>query len=177
MAVLDTTALLYLLEPKAKPPIDPATGQPVANTTARIKLLVATLEKRREAIVIPTPVLSEVLVHANEASPQYLEIINKASCFRIASFDERAAVELAEMTGSALSAGNLRAGTNTTRAKLKFDRQILAIARIEGEDTIYSDDKELAKLGKPIGFTIIPIHKLPSPTGQEGFDWHSESPE
>ena len=81
------------------------------------------------------------------------------------------------MTRSALSDGDLRAGTNATRAKLKFDRQILAIARIEGEDTIYSDDKELAKLGKPIGFTIIPIHKLPSPTGQEGFDWNSESPE
>ena len=177
MAVFDATALLYLLEPEAKPPVDPATGQPVANATARINLLADALEKRREAIVIPTPVLSEVLVHANEAAPQYLEFLNKTSCFRTASFDERAAIELAEMTRSALSDGDLRAGTNATRAKLKFDRQILAIARIEGEDTIYSDDKELAKLGKPIGFTIIPIHKLPSPTGQEGFDWKSESPE
>ena len=176
MAVLDATALLHFLEPEAKPPIDPATNQPVANATGRIKLLVDTLEKRREAIVIPTPVLSEVLVHADEAAPQYLEILNKTSCFRIASFDERAAVELAEMTRRALSAGDLRAGTSATRAKLKFDRQILAIAKIEGEDTVYSDDQELAKLGEPIGFTIIPIHKLPSPTGQEGFDWNSESP-
>lgn len=177
MAVLDATALLYFFEPEARPPIDPATGQPVTNATGRIKLLVDTLEERREAIVIPTPALSEVLVHANEAAPQYLEILNKTSRFRTASFDERAAIELAEMTRSALSAGDLRAGTNATRAKLKFDRQILAIAKIEGEDTIYSDDRDISTLGEPIGFTIVPIHKLPSPAGQDGFDWNSESPE
>ena len=126
MAVLDATALLYFFEPEARPPIDPATDQPVTNATGRIKLLVDTLEERREAIVIPTPALSEVLVHANEAAPQYLEILNKTSCFRTAS---------------------------------------------------YSDDRDIATLGEPIGFTIVPIHKLPSPTGQEGFYWNSESPE
>ncbi len=176
MAVLDATALLYFLEPDAKPPIDPATGQPVVNAKGRIKLLIESLERRREAIVIPAPVLSEVLVHADDAAPNYLEILNKTPRFRIAPFDERAAVELAEMTRSALSAGDLRAGTTATRAKLKFDRQILAVARIEGEKTIYSDDQDIAKLGEPIGFNVIPIHKLPSPSAQEGLDFGLETP-
>ena len=102
---------------------------------ARIDHLIETLEKRRETIVIPTPALSEVLVHANDAGAGYLEILNTSRCFRIEPFDQRAAVELATMTREAQQEGNLRAGTQATRAKLKFDRQIIAIARTQDETT------------------------------------------
>ncbi len=103
MPVFDTMMLVYLLEPDAKVPLDPATGSPVTDAKARIDLLVETLEARREIIVIPTPVLSEVLVHAGEAVPEYLEILNNTRCFRVESFDQRAAVEPAAMTRDAIS--------------------------------------------------------------------------
>ena len=161
MPVFDATALLHFLEPNASAPVDPATNEPVADAKARIDFLIETLDARRETIVIPTPALSEVVVHAGEAGPSYLEILNGTRCFRIESFDQRAAVELAAMTRDAIAAGDLRAGIETTRAKLKFDRQIVAIARTQGQKTIYSDDGDIAKLGEALELEVVPIHALP----------------
>ena len=161
MAVFDATTLLLFLEPNARAPLDPATNEPVTNAKSRIDHLIETLEKRRETIVIPTPALSEVLVHANDAGPRYLQILNTTRCFRIEPFDQRAAVELAAMIREALQEGNLRAGTQATRAKLKFDRQIIAIARTQNETAIYSDDRDIATLADPLELEVIPVHALP----------------
>lgn len=173
MPVFDATALMYFLEPDAKAPLDPTTNEPVTNAKARIDFLIETLESRRETIVIPTPALSEVLVHAGSAGPRYLNILNTTRCFRVESFDLRAAVELAAMTRDAIIAGDLRAGTGTTRAKLKFDRQIVAIARTQGQYTVYSDDEDIAKLGNALNLEVIPIHALPLPpeVDQEQLDF------
>ena len=174
MPVFDATALLYFLEPDARAPLDPATNGPVTDTKARIDFLIQTLQNRHETIVIPTPALSEVLVHAGDAGSEYLEILNNTRCFRIEPFDQRAAIELAATTRDALAAGNLRAGMDTTRAKLKFDRQIIAIARTRCQNVIYSDDGDVARLGRALGLEIIPIHTLPlppeDPQKELGFD-------
>ena len=163
MPVFDATTLLLFLEPDARAPLDPATNKPVTDAKARIDHLIEALEKRRATIVIPTPALSEVLVHAGEAGPEYLDILNTTRCFRIEPFDQRAAVELATMTREALREGDLRAGTQATRAKLKFDRQIIAIARTQSQTTIYSDDQDIATLAEPLGLEVTPAHALPVP--------------
>lgn len=142
MPVIDATTLLYFLEPDSKAPRDPGTNKPISDAKARIDLLIETLEAREETTLIPTPALSEVLVHAATAGPRYLKILHGTNCFRIASFDERAAVELASMTRDAFGEGDLRSGSSTTRANLKFDRQIIAIARVHNQTTIYSDDND-----------------------------------
>jgi len=163
MPVFDATTLLLFLEPEARAPLDPATNEPVTDAKARIDHLIETLENRRETIVIPTPALSEVLVHSDEAGSGYLEILNTTRCFRIEPFDQRAAVELATMTRDALREGDLRAGAESTRAKLKFDRQIIAIARTQSQTTIYSDDRDVAVLAEPLALEVIPVHALPVP--------------
>ena len=104
-----------------------------------------------------------MLVHANDAGPAYIEILNTSRCFRMEPFDQRAAVELATMTREALQEGNLRAGTQATRAKLKFDRQIIAITRTQNETTIYSDDHDIATLAEPLELEVIPVHALHLP--------------
>ncbi len=163
MPVFDSTALLHFLEPDARAPLDPATNEPVTDAKARIDFLIETLDARKETVVIPTPALSEVLVHAGEAGPEYLDILDGARCFRIEPFDKRAAVELAAMTRDAIVAGDLRAGTDSTRAKLKFDRQIVAIARTQNQRTIYSDDADIAKLAGPFQIEVVAVHALPRP--------------
>ena len=120
MAAFDATILLVFLEPDARAPIDPATSEPLTDAKARIDHLIETLEKRRETIVIPTPALSEVLVHAGEAGSRYLEILNTTRCFRVEPFDQRAAVELAAMTRDAILAGDLRAGTDATPGQVEI---------------------------------------------------------
>ena len=67
------------------------------------------------------------------------------------------------MTREALERGDLRAGTTAPRAKLKFDRQIIAIARVHQQATIYSDDGDIAKLAGALDLEVIPISGLPSP--------------
>jgi predicted nucleic acid-binding protein len=163
MVVFDATTLLYLLDPDAKAPTDPETGQPVGNVKDRIEYLVAQLEKSREKIIVPTPALSELLVRAGEAGPEYLDILNKSAAFKIVDFDQRAAVEVAAATREAIAAGDKRGGADSSWAKVKFDRQIIAIAKVEGASTIYSDDGDIGRFSKTSGIAVVRVCDLPLP--------------
>jgi len=105
MVVLDATTLLYLLDPDAKAPQDPQTGQPVTQVKERMEYLVATLTKQKEKIIVPTPALSELLVRAGEAGPEYLQILNGTAAFKVADFSQRAAVEVAAAPAKPLMQG------------------------------------------------------------------------
>ena len=146
MVVFDTSVLLLVLDPKAKAPTDPASGGPVEQAAKRIELLIHNLSNQREKIIIPTPVLSEVLVHAGDAMDGYLNILNGQSVFRIADFNLKAAIEAALAMREALSRGGHRidaANPDATKTKIKFDRQIVAIAVAEGAHSVYSDDDDV----------------------------------
>jgi hypothetical protein len=164
MVVFDATTLLILLSPTVPAPVDPTTQRPVEYARERIDYLVEELEKSRTKILIPTPALSEILVRAGSAGPSYLDRINSSAAFRIAPFDQRAAVEVAAMTRDAMAAGNKRGGAQGTWAKVKYDRQIIAIVKVEAADTIYSDDNDVRKLAVQAGLAVIRIADLPFTT-------------
>lgn len=163
MVVFDATILLPLLWPDCPPPRHPETNEPIPDFKVRIEYLVSRLSRTRTKIIVPTPALSEVLVRAGQAGEEYLRILNSTGPFRPASFDQRAAMELAIIMGESLSDGEKRARGDQTWAKFKFDRQIIAIARTENASTIYSDDKPLCKLGQRLGISVVPISELPMP--------------
>ena len=122
-------------------PNHPQTSEPVERYRDRVDHLVTHLEQNRTKIIIPTPALSEILVRAGAAGPEYLAQINSQSVFRIVAFDERDAVEVAAMTRKSIdSSGDKRGGVDGTRNKIKYDRQIVAIAKVEGVTALYSDD-------------------------------------
>lgn len=113
-------------------------------------------------VVVPTPVLAEVLVRAGTARNQYLTALTTNHAFRPASFDERAAVELSMiLDGDARSKKKL--GDKQTWAKLKFDRQIIAIAKVHKVTMIYSDDTDLAKCARNNGLDVTHTWQLPLP--------------
>lgn len=154
MVVFDSSVLLLVLDPNAKPPNDPATGQPLEKAAERIEYLIENLTTDKEKIVIPTPVLSEVLVHAGEAIQPYLDIMNGQSAFRIAPFDQKAAIEAAFAMSDAIKRGGHRvdaANPGATKTKIKFDRQIVAIAKAEDAHAIYSDDEDVHSYAKHAG--------------------------
>lgn len=62
MVVFDTSVLLLLLYPDINGPIDPNTGEETINCAQRIEYLIQQLDNSNEKIIIPTPVLSEILV-------------------------------------------------------------------------------------------------------------------
>src|SRR5438552_12063551 len=144
MVVFDTTVLSLLLRPGARPPRDPATGEPVAHARERLEALVEALQKSRTVVIVPAPVLSELLIKAGDAGPGIVAAIQRSAAFRVAAFDTRAAVELAQMTNASLAtARERREAVAATAAKIKFDRQVIAIAKVQGATAIYSDDEEL----------------------------------
>ena len=163
MVVFDATSLLLLLSPNVAPPRDPITNNPISDARERIDYLVQRLEEDRTKIIVPTPALSEILVWAGAAGPDYLTEIAGSNAFRIADFDIRAAVEVAVMTRKSLEQGDKRGGGDATWAKIKYDRQIVAIAKTEGASVIYSDDKNIHTFGVNQGLSVIRVAELPLP--------------
>ncbi|MGH9334957.1 MAG: PIN domain-containing protein [Vicinamibacteria bacterium] len=177
MAVaLDADILLLLLNPGAKPPEDPATHKPLERSKDRIEYLVTKLGDSKTRIIIPTPVLSEILIKAGVAGPQYIDVLRQHSQFKIAPFDERSAIECAAQLAGAKSMGDKKAGSTSPWAKVKFDRQIVAIAVVNGVERIYSSDEDIEKYARASGIQITKLWELPLPPVEQPALPHMEPP-
>ena len=144
MPAFDSSVLLLALDPDVNLPSDTKTNKPVEFAIERVENLIRMCRLRNERIVIPTPALTEVLVHAGDAWDEYLDILGKPP-FSIAHFDKRAAIEAAELLENVFQRGKKR-NPAITRTKIKFDRLIVAIAKAQGAGVIYSDDEDIHKL-------------------------------
>lgn len=163
MVVFDSTMMLLLMRPDVGTPIDANTGRPVEHAEARISALVETLEKQKNKIILPTPALSELLVRAGDDTQSLVNIIQKSPVFRIAPFDTLAAIEAAMMIGQAVNAGDKRGGVNCSWAKVKYDRQIMAIAKVHRATAIYSDDEHIQSYAQAAKIEFIRLVDLPIP--------------
>lgn len=156
MVVFDASILLFLF--------DGNTPASAPKAKERVEHLIDRLTAAGEKILIPTPALSECLVHAGSSGPDYLAILGKQSCFRIASFDERAAVEAAARTFEARQRGQRKGGNpESTKTKIKFDQQIAAIATVEGATAVYSDDGDVRGYAIEAGMEAYQLSDLPLP--------------
>ncbi len=160
IVAFDASVLVYIVTSDAKAPVDLATGQVVSRCKERVDYLITKLQQDRAKIIVPTPSLAEVLVHAEQAGPEFLRIIGSSRHFRIVAFDERAAVEFAARQAERKAAGVKSSAP--TRAKAKFDDQIVSIAAVESATVIYSDDPDIKKLAGS-RFDVIGIAALPLP--------------
>jgi predicted nucleic acid-binding protein len=141
----------------------------------KIKLdtLVELLSKQRTKILIPTPALTELLVHAGKARDNYFRILSTNSVFRLESFDPRAAMECSLLLAEAWTKPQQRKVTHT---KMKFDWQIVAIAASRQASAIYSDDADIEKAAALVG---IPVHstdslEIPHSAKQQPFPFEPE---
>jgi len=163
MAVFDANFVMALLEPAKARPRDPTTNAVVSQIAERMALLLLTLQQRGEKIIIPTPALCEFLVHAEEAAPKYVAQFAKSRNFKIADFGRRAAIEAATRLRSDIDQGDKRGGSPDNWQKVKFDRQIAAIAVAENDSTIYTSDGGLQNLSRKHGLTAVDFFELPIP--------------
>ncbi len=67
------------------------------------------------------------------------------------------------MTREAIEDGDKRGGGEGTWAKVKFDRQIVAIAKVEGANVIYSDDRNVQTFAAGVGISVVKVADLPLP--------------
>jgi hypothetical protein len=157
----DTSTLSVLLNPHCRIPIDPATGVPVTQTRARVEILVHSLNKARQRIIPPTPVIAELLTAIGPTAQEYVDIVARSRVFEIAAFDERAAVELAILNRGVF------ARQDDPRAepyqKIKIDRQILAIMKSRNVEVVYIDDRKAASRAQACGLKVVHLHELMEP--------------
>lgn len=162
--VVDSSALVLLINPAANPPDDPATNQPVTQAQERVEHFLSTLAAA-DTLIVPTPVLAEALVRAEDGAPGLLAALSDRARIRVKPFGEAAAVETALMTREAIQAGDKRAGSKQAWQKVKVDRQVIAIARVERATSIYADDLGLVAYAKLLGMDVFSTWdlKLPEP--------------
>lgn len=142
----------------------PAIPASVDHAKDRVLHLLEKLQSTKERIVVPTPALTEFLVHAETAAPHYLDELQRSSRFRIASYGIRAAVEVAAEIEAAVTKKDKRDGTRDTWAKVNFDRQIAGICKVEDCHTIYTDDAGVKKFSEKLGLKVIGLNDLDLPS-------------
>jgi predicted nucleic acid-binding protein len=165
MVVFDSTILSLLLFPDASLG-QLGSGDAVEFARERVEGLVRELEQAGEQVLIPAPVLCEVLVTEGADIQEVLDVLSRSAFLRIGDFDQRAAVELAVRLREAIKKGDPREGLPITKSAMKFDRQIVAIALVHGASTIYSDDEALRKFAQNCGLSVKKVSELPVPESQ-----------
>jgi predicted nucleic acid-binding protein len=85
-----------------------------------------------------------MLVRSGANRAKYVSVLSDTWRFQILSFDSRAAIEAADLVAPIKS----RKEKWDTWAKVKFDIQIVSIAKAESASLIYSDDKDIENFAK-----------------------------
>ncbi|HEY3847058.1 MAG TPA: PIN domain-containing protein [Acetobacteraceae bacterium] len=158
--VFDSTFLLLLTDNLAHAPSPPAGVLFPGNSSVadvaldRLNFLLETLDNARTDVVVPTPVLTELLASARADVSGTLAVLNGLARIRIEGFGQRAAIECADMLR--------RTGRGTgPKAKVKFDHQIVAIAKVVGAAAVYSDDRDVHRLCELEGLPCKGVWDLP----------------
>lgn len=135
----------------AKDLIDPESGLVVDNAFSRAEALIEHIEASKGTVVIPAPVVSEYLMGIERSAYQtHLDILGGTRSIEVAPFDQLAAVECAML----ISNQEMKMLDPESRmAKLKYDRQILAIALASGAKQLWTHDQQLFKRANAAGLT------------------------
>ena len=164
IVVFDTSFLLPVFSRNLPAPEDPLTRKPIDRYYGRIDHLLNQLEAGYAKVLIPTPVLSEFLVKVETGQVgKYLGMIYSRSTFLDVPFEQEAAIKLATMTSKAVKQGDKFGGSTEPWQKVKFDRQIVAIAGVNRAKIVYSDDRGLRNFAEQAGLKVISSHELKIP--------------
>jgi predicted nucleic acid-binding protein len=140
--VFDSSLMLLVTDGVALAPPPPRPddqNQDAAGARDRLTFLLETLDDERTHIVLPTPVLTELLASARTDVSATLGVLNGLARIRVEGFGQRAAIECAEML-------RRTARGKGPKSKVKFDHQIVAIAKVVGAVVVYSDDHDVKAL-------------------------------
>uniref|UniRef100_UPI00345B3E3D PIN domain-containing protein n=1 Tax=Halomonas sp. TaxID=1486246 RepID=UPI00345B3E3D len=147
---------------------DPETGKMVERASARANALVEMIDQRNGVVIIPAPVLAEYLIGISQDAYQaQLDLMNSFSCIEISPFDDMSAIECALLVDEQ---EHKVLDPNATKAKLRFDRQILAIALANGADELWTHDKGLFFKAKASGVTTKSLAKIAPLPDQKSLD-------
>jgi len=129
MIAMDAGVLSLMIYGQSAVPKDFKTGLDIEHARERIDALIKKLDGEAESIVIATPALSEALVVVAPDIQRHVTAIESQSCFKIRAFDKRAAIEIALRVKRSKEAGDKKEGVGAAWDKIKYDHQIVAVAK------------------------------------------------
>ena len=132
----------------------------------QIEYLIKTLSEDRSKLIVPTPALAELLMLPGLHLESALERIDRQVVFKIQPFDTRAAMEMSRLSTVGIGEDKFK-GQEGGWTKIKFDRQIVAIAKVAECETILTTDGPLANLAKREDLTVIMLDDLPDPPAED----------
>jgi predicted nucleic acid-binding protein len=143
---------------------------------ARLDGLLAEVTAARGRIVLPTPVVAEFLVRTDEATAEWLHLLNRKPSIQVAAFDLRSAVECALLDAAAIAKGDKRGGRKDPYQQIKVDRQIVAIAKTNNASVVVTDDRGLTTTCRAAGIEVRPISELalPAEAAQRKLAFHGD---
>lgn len=153
---------------------NPKNGMEIPDPMRRVEALIDMVESSGGAVIIPTPVLAEYLVGIDKKDHQtHLNLIQRQSCFEIASFDEISAIECAQMP----SIKELKLMMKSdTASKVKFDRQIISIAKALNVDEVWTHDKGVFNRCKEMGIVVKSLADIDPAPVQVLIDMSHDAP-
>ena len=158
MAVLDATFLIPLFDRHANAPIDPSTRQPIADAHNRVRSVIRHLSKQKERIIIPAPALAESIVKiSRKKRSKVVSRIEGISGMEIVPFTKKHAIEFAEIE----SKTGHWSSSSSNRAKMKFDRLILAMTIAEIESILFTDDEEFSNRAREQRIKVYSLRQIP----------------
>jgi predicted nucleic acid-binding protein len=166
--VVDTNILVQIMQNEgAKELRDPETDEAVDNAFMRAQALVERIEAIKGVVVIPAPVLAEYLMGISRDSYQkHLDIINGVKCIEVSSFDQLAAIECAMLVSNKEMK---QLDPDSKMAKLKYDRQILAISVAAGAKEIWTHDKQIYRRAGSVGILARSLFNIEANPEQLSF--------
>ena len=166
--VFDTSFLSLLLVENHSPMTNQDTGDTVEDVGQRVQQLIINLQNSKTKILIPTPVLAEILTEFADKSGEIIQVMEKTYQFQFAPFDKLAAIELGYFFHQAINEGDKKSGSKDTWQKVKFDNQIVAIAKTNGAKTIYTNDKGIRISAQKHNIEVITVWDLDPPPPEQG---------
>jgi len=175
--MMDTTVLSLVLRDGKNPPLDPNTGKKLYKPKERVQHLLDSLSGTSTKIVVPAPIVTEMLENLGVTAAAYVKHMQQSPHYEIQPFGVRAALELSEINRHFYKSGKKKGGSVESWSKIKFDRQIVAIAKVSKVETIYCDDKGMANYAYEAGFDVVRSWELPVPPEDPQTDMFEKSEE
>lgn len=128
------------------------TSQVLTRLEERVEAFVSEAQQQNHVLLVPTPVLTEFLFRVERSQiGSLLEELEGYGCFEVVDFDKSAAIECALLP----QPKQLKSvSDDSTAARVKFDRQIVAICKANSADTIWSHDRQLRNIARGQSITV-----------------------
>lgn len=150
--LIDANFLVALLTPKEND-----------EAGMRARYLVKRVALRKGTLIVPTPVIAEYLVGADEAGINSLNTFERQAHIALAAFDRAAAFECSMLDRAAILGpqGDKKDGSDEPWQKIKVDRQVVAIGKVHGAQLVISQDKGVRTAALRSGMQAQTLQELP----------------